>query len=122
MAWRASLPGYYIAIALLVIVPLVAAAMGHAPSGPRITVSDVIKQLVFLDSGTRFVNPSYWTLSVEARWLLFFPLALVLWIRSRRAFGIVAALAMLSTFTRAGSLDMFFLPAFLLGIIAADLR
>ena len=118
------LPSYYVAIAILLLVPFVAERLGHpiALGASNVTPIDIIKQIFFIDSNANFVNPSYWTLAIEARWCIVFPLALLLWIRSRRAFGIVTVLAMLSTFTRAASIDLGLLPAFLLGIVAADLR
>jgi peptidoglycan/LPS O-acetylase OafA/YrhL len=86
------------------------------------TLPEVLRQAAFLDNGTQMVNTSFWTLAVELRWYVFFPIALWLWTRSPRAFFAVAVLALLAFATRAGSIDLLVLPAFMLGIAAAHLR
>jgi peptidoglycan/LPS O-acetylase OafA/YrhL len=83
---------------------------------------EVIRQALFIDVGARFINEAFWTLPVELRWYIVFPLALWLWTRSPRAFLIVATLALMAFITRAGNVDFLVLPAFMLGIVAADLH
>jgi peptidoglycan/LPS O-acetylase OafA/YrhL len=81
---------------------------------------DVVKQALFLDKNVAFVNASFWTLPIEFRWYLAFPLVLWLWARSRRAFFLVAVLSTVAYLTNVASPDLFVLPAFMLGIVAAD--
>jgi peptidoglycan/LPS O-acetylase OafA/YrhL len=105
-------PPYYAAIALLLAVP-----------GAGVGVADLLKQLLFLDWHTNLLNGSFWTLCVEFRWYFVFPLALALWIRSPRVFCTVALLTVLAyEFTRLRAPDIGTLPAFLLGIAAADIE
>ncbi|HKU67801.1 MAG TPA: acyltransferase, partial [Candidatus Baltobacteraceae bacterium] len=75
-------PPYYAAVAVLLLLP-----------GTRLGASalDVVKQLLFLDWHTSFLNGSFWTLCVEFRWYFFFPIALALWIRRPRAFWAIAS-------------------------------
>lgn len=81
----------------------------------------IIKQLTFSDLHVSYANMSFWSLALEFRWYAFFPIALWLWTKSKRAFIAVAALAIMSQGTVAGSLDLLTLPAFMAGIVAADL-
>lgn len=107
-------PPYYAAIALLLLIPSTRDVAG---------AGDVFKQLLFLDWHTTFLNGSFWTLCVEFRWYFFFPVALVLWIRSPRAFWLVAcASVVLYNFTRVHAPDVGTLLPFMLGIVAADLE
>jgi peptidoglycan/LPS O-acetylase OafA/YrhL len=102
------LPPYYIALVLFALLSKSVDA-GHA-----------VRQALFLDHGTNLVNPSFWTLSVEFRWYFVFPLALLLWVRSAKAFlAVICGLYMLEA-TNATSLDVELLPLFMLGIVAAD--
>jgi len=82
---------------------------------------DVVKQALFLDWQTNFLNASFWTLAVEFRWYFIFPLALALWIRAPRVFlAVAAASSLLYTATRLHVPDVGVLLPFLLGIVAAD--
>lgn len=107
-------PPYYIAIVLL--------AGAALASGKLVSALIVVKEMLFLDRGDDFqtLNSSFWTLPVEFRWYALFPLMLLLWVRAPRAFWLVAAIATLSGATRAWSVDVLILPAFMLGIVAAD--
>lgn len=107
-------PPYYAAIALLLLLPA---------SREGLSAGDLLKQLVFLDWKTTFLNGSFWTLCVEFRWYFFFPIALTLWIRRPRAFWTVACAAViLYGLTRMHAPDVGTLFAFMLGIVAADLE
>jgi peptidoglycan/LPS O-acetylase OafA/YrhL len=87
------------------------------------TAIEVVKQMIFMDQRAQLLNGAFWSLAVEFRWYFLFPLLLLLWTKSRRAFGLVAiAFILLAYFTRAGSLDVVTLPTFMLGIVAADLE
>lgn len=87
----------------------------------NIGVWDVMRQLLMLDRGTRLANDSFWTLFVEFRWYLLFPFLLALWLHSKKAYGVLLiGIIIAYHYTRARSLDIGVLPAFMLGIIAAD--
>jgi peptidoglycan/LPS O-acetylase OafA/YrhL len=118
---RILLP-YYVALALLALIPLVAARFGHPFAlGEPFAASDLLKQLLFLDHDTKFINPALWTLCLQVRWYVLFPFALALWIKSPRAFGVVVLGAVaVSLFTETRSVDLAYLPAFMLGIVCAD--
>jgi len=107
-------PPYYAAIAVLLLVPFTRAGAGAA---------DVLKQLLFLDWHTSFLNGSFWTLCVELRWYFVFPIALVLWVNRPRAFWAVAAAStILYGATRMHAPDVGTLLPFMLGIVAADME
>lgn len=105
-------PPYYAAIAAILLL-----------SGPGIAgIADVVKQALFLDRGTTFINGSFWTLCVEFRWYFLFPLALTLWVRNARVFlAAASAVTAMFWFTRAHDVDLGTLLPFMLGIVAADL-
>lgn len=120
------LPPYYIAIALLLGVVWLFRVTQHQLPPPEYlspaTGSDILHQMLFFDGQVQFTTQTFWTLAVEFRWYLFFPIALLLWVRSPRAFVALIVLAVISAATRLANLDLTILPAFLLGIIAADIR
>lgn len=104
------LPPFYCAIALFAVA-----------GSQRVPFVDVIRQALFIDGGTKLLNSSFWSLAVEFRWYALFPLLVLLWIRSQRTFlCLIPALFALQE-TRAVSTDLVALPAFMLGIVAADL-
>lgn len=120
-------PPYYLAMLVLAIglaaatsaglvVPLEAGATHQA-------ALDIVRQALFLDRHVTFINQSFWTLAIEWRWYFLFPLCLLLWMRSPRAFcALVVVCAAAAAWTHAGGWDLLTLPAFLLGIVAADLE
>lgn len=107
------LPAYYGAL-LLFGIPR---ALQHYAS-----FADLIKQGVFATYDTTSINEAFWTLAVEMRWYLLFPMLIWLWMRSRTVF--YALLAALVVFGNAfANVDVLFLtlPAFMLGIVACDM-
>jgi peptidoglycan/LPS O-acetylase OafA/YrhL len=103
------LPPFYAAIALFAVI------------GPqKVPAVDIIRQALFIDKGTQLLNSSFWSLPVEFRWYFVFPLLLLLWVRAPRAFLCVIGALFVLQQTRAESTDLVALPAFMLGIIAAD--
>ena len=115
-------PTYYAVIALTAIIPVLAmhlqlgALQGPIPSRP-----DIIRQALFL--GNTIPNDGFWSLLVTMRWYVLFPFLVLLWVRLPIAFYVVgAALWVLNFFTPAHALGLGVLPAFMLGILAADVR
>jgi peptidoglycan/LPS O-acetylase OafA/YrhL len=127
-------PPYYAAILAFVALTAVLLALRvPLPDTMRaISPLDIVKQFFFFDYNTNFSNGSFWTLAVEARWYLLFPFVLWLWVNKRMAFWLAAAMSFsLYHFTRIGGtefspipagIDFATLPAFMLGIFAADLH
>lgn len=108
-------PPYYAAIAFCVVLSAVPGFGGMLSSWP-----DIVRQALFLDWHTQFLNRSFWTLCIEFRWYFIFPAALALWVYSRRLFFAVAAVCLTAYLTtRLRSIDLGVLLPFLLGITAA---
>jgi peptidoglycan/LPS O-acetylase OafA/YrhL len=77
--------------------------------------------LLFFDRDPHFVNGSFWTLGIEWRWYFAMPVLLWVWTKSPRLFALVAAAAfVLYHATALRAIDVGVLPAFMLGIVAAD--
>jgi peptidoglycan/LPS O-acetylase OafA/YrhL len=76
------------------------------------------------------LNPSFWTLALEARWYFALPLLILAWKRSRLATALVVVLLSVAALHLNGNVRHFeflvgdlllYLPTFLLGIYAAHL-
>lgn len=119
------LPPYWVAALFFIAFTAVLVALGIALP-PTIVAThwpDLLGQFVFLDHNVSFSNGSFWTLAVEARWYLIFPLVIWLWICHRRCFWVaMAACVLLYHATRITPIDVATLPAFMLGVVAAELR
>jgi peptidoglycan/LPS O-acetylase OafA/YrhL len=118
------LPPYYVAIALFAAATLVAAHLGlhnESTNADGTGPSALAQQVLFLDrDGHNLVN-AFWTLAVEFRWYLVFPLLLALYVRASRPFFIVMLACVLAfNLTSLRAIDIATLPAFMLGIVAAD--
>jgi len=118
-------PPYYLAIAVVVIALLVLGRIGwqmpYELSLERVGWLDFAKQILFADRKPEFLNPSFWTLAVEWRWYFIFPIVLLVWTKSRRAFFFLIVCCLIgAATTRAGGFDLPLLPAFMLGITAAQ--
>ena len=111
------LPPYYVAIILLVGCAI------FVPGFTRVPAVDVVRQALFLDARTVFLTGPFWSLPVEFRWYFLFPVAMWLWVRSPRAFlAATFAIVVAGQATRATSVDLVVLPAFLSGVVAAHLQ
>ncbi len=119
------LPPYVAALALFAGVMWAAVAAGvPLPEGMhRLDATDVLSELFFLDRSNLHVNQSFWSLAIEFRWYFVFPFALALWIARPRALLLAIGLVIVAAeCTRATSVDLGVLDAFLLGIVAAHVR
>jgi peptidoglycan/LPS O-acetylase OafA/YrhL len=115
-------PPFYIATFVFLSIAAAGLWTGHDAIVTMPPALDVVKTLFFLDGRVVLLNGSFWTLMVEFRWYFVFPILLAVWLRSPRAFcAIGVASALLYGFTRARGLDLGTLPAFMLGIVAADI-
>jgi peptidoglycan/LPS O-acetylase OafA/YrhL len=119
------LPPYYIATVALLVAAFVAylhTGRFNTPGGAPLHLNDIVGQLLLLDRNVQLASAPYWTLIVELRWYFIFPVALLVFVRSRNGFLALIGLAYIAYFfTRVHNLDLGLLPAFLLGILAADL-
>lgn len=119
------IPAYYIAIGVCGLLALFYAVHWHTlPATLSLSKSpwDFAKQFLLLDQSSDPVNSNFWSIPVQLRWYLLFPLLIVLYARSRRAFGLLlAALVLAYNTSRGEAIDIATLPLFMFGIIAADL-
>jgi len=118
-------PPYWIAFVLVLAGCISLVAAGYSLPWPTLimppTLTNGLMQLAFLTPGNNLVG-SFWTLAVEFRWYLAFPLILWLWIRYPFAFATVGLGALALYATGASRIvDLATLPAFMLGIVAADM-
>lgn len=119
-------PPYYAAIALFAFLGG-ALLLFHVPlpepmAREALTLGGIVKQALFLDGDRKFLDASFWTLAIEFRWYFMFPVLLWIWVRFPKAFGAIAVAAMVAGATRIQNVDLFFLPFFMLGIVAAGLH
>ena len=90
----------------------------HAVAWPKLA-----EQAMLFNLRPVWLNGSFWTLPIEAHWYLLFPVLLWVWTRSVRAFSILGAACWVAfSMTRFQAPDVLALPAFMLGIVAADIR
>jgi peptidoglycan/LPS O-acetylase OafA/YrhL len=111
------IPPYYAAIAFSAVIVGLAIPHRVAP----FSSTDILRQALFLDRGTRLVNGPFWTLALEMRWYFIFPVALLVWVRYPRMLGVAMLALLVMWTTRAANEDVLFLPGFLLGIVSADI-
>ncbi len=118
-------PPYEVALAGFVIMLVLFARAGWAapPDMPSpLNPTTVLRDAVLLGHGTALVNQSFWTLAVEWRWYFIFPFALWLWTRLPRMFWLVIVGCVVASYSKhALVVDVLYLPAFMLGIVAVHL-
>jgi peptidoglycan/LPS O-acetylase OafA/YrhL len=116
-------PPYYAAIAITLVFVHFGTPYATPPGRTTFTAVDVLRQALFLDSDTTLATRAFWSLAVEFRWYFIFPVALWIWARSPKAFLCVCAVVIVAAgATRAYSVDLLLLPAFMSGIVAAHLH
>ena len=88
-------------------------------SGLRAYVLDAL----FLTSYTPAFNGSFWTIGLEMRWYVLFPIVMFAYLRYRPAAFVLIGLCYATTLSGAIDIETIrTLPCFFLGIVAADLR
>lgn len=117
-------PAYWVAFLALLAVSLIVVARGFELPWPAVKLppnfSNGAAQLFFLNSATNLCG-SFWTLAVEFRWYIAFPLIMWLYIRwPWTIYALMAATLAVYHFLLS-QIDFATLPGFLLGIVAADL-
>lgn len=120
------LPPFYIAIAFTYVIAHIAQATGRLKPNELLFVPHTLYQmlapLLLLDRANLPINPNLWTIAIQMRWYVVFPVLLFVWMKSPRAFGVLLGCAWIGyLFTRARTIDLGTLPLFMLGIVAADL-
>jgi peptidoglycan/LPS O-acetylase OafA/YrhL len=118
------IPLYY--IALVIVAALNVYYLRHwQPLPPTLalphTPVQALGQLVFLDRNIDPIDSNFWSIPIQLRWYLAFPLLLLLYVRSSRAFfAVLVATVLAYNATRLHAMDIGTLPLFMLGIVAAD--
>ena len=118
-------PPYWIALGAIILTGQLLINSGTSIAQTGISMPSVwqtLSQLVFFDH-VDLTNSSFWSLAVEFRWYLLFPILLWLWVSKRQAFWAIVAVCVIGyQFTTAGGVDMGTLPCFMLGIVAAAIQ
>ncbi len=120
------IPSYYIAIAVLAVALVVMLRLHVQPGAamtPHLRPVKIVEQALLFNQRPEWLNGSFWTLPIEVHWYFVCPMLIWVWTRSRRAFAVIAVLCWVaSTATRLDAPDVRVLPAFMMGIAAADMR
>jgi len=116
-------PPYWMAFGVVLVVALAMLKLGFSLPWPTVIIpapAYALRELFFIGGSGNLVG-SFWTLAVEFRWYFLFPVLLWLWVRARPAFFAAGLLALCAYhFTPLHIIDFAALPAFMLGIVAAD--
>jgi len=118
-------PPYFAALGLFALLSLTAFGLPTASTHPD--AAHLLRELgfdsVFLTNSAPTIDAAFWTLGVEMRWYLLFPILLHTYVRSRLGFIAVGAACYVAYFFTPWSFaDLGMLPCFMLGIVAADLH
>ena len=120
------LPPFWAGFAATAAIMAATAATGWVlpspPVNPVHSVLDGVRQLslIYPPNHGVFINGSFWTLAVEFRWYFAVPFLILLWVRSPRAFLALACACVVLFAITHRIFDVGSLPAFMLGIVAAD--
>lgn len=79
------------------------------------------RDLLFLTNEKPIHNCDFWTLGVEMRWYVIFPLVLALYVRTRIGFAALMLAFYAAYASPYGIPDLGMYPCFMFGIVAADL-
>ena len=116
-------PAYWVAFFALLAASLVVLSRGGDVPWPTVKIPDLasgVNQLFFLNSATNLCG-SFWTLAVEFRWYLAFPLIIWLYVKQPWAVYLLGCASLIVyRFVFPNVWDFATLPGFLFGIIAAD--
>jgi peptidoglycan/LPS O-acetylase OafA/YrhL len=120
-------PPYFVALTAFAALAFTHFGLPTVPGLERPPVGALVAEFArdgaFLTGASPSFNSSFWTLGIEMRWYLLFPLVLGLYARSRVAFFALAGACYWIYFrTPVGFADLGTLPCFMAGIVAADLR
>lgn len=117
-------PAYLVALGLAFALPQLVRHFGVpalAENARPIGVDSLLRNAVFIGNGLG--NDGFRALALVARAYVFFPLLLLLWSRSARAYaGVGIAIAVLDTTTGLHALGLGALVPFMLGIVAGTVR
>ncbi len=117
--WRIA-PPYWVALAIFVALSFT--SFGTPSIVGKAVPFELPLDIFFITGVQPIYNGSFWTLGVEARWYIFFPALLALYMRSKLGFAALAlALYLWDLLTPYRLIDVAVLPCFMLGIVAADL-
>lgn len=120
------IPSYWLAIATLIPAVVLLAHFGIHPGGSmpdHLNPLKIVEQALLFNLRPEWLNGSFWTLPIEVHWYFVCPILLWAWTRSRRGFLAIAVLLWFAAATtRFQAPDIKFLPAFMFGIVAADIR
>lgn len=120
------LPAFYAAVVLAYVASALLKALGRAPIADLLVMPkslyEALAPLVLFDGRNLPINPNLWTIAVQVRWYFLFPVLLLVWMKSPRAFFALLGCAWLGyLFTRERTIDLGSLPLFMLGMVAAEL-
>jgi peptidoglycan/LPS O-acetylase OafA/YrhL len=112
-------PPYYAALGVFVILSFTPFGLPSVlqPAGRFEWLQDAL----FATSMSPAYNASFWTLGIEARWYVFFPIFLSLYVRSKTLFGAALLASYLLFAWHDELIDIGILPLCLLGIVAAHI-
>jgi len=115
--WR-ILPPYYAAILLGI---LLAVGDGHLTI--LHALSEGLRNAFFMSEweASPTIDSNFWTILIEARWYIYFPLIIWIYTRSKWTFAGILGVCAFGDYVAAPWMDREVLPAFMLGIVASDL-
>ncbi len=116
--WR-IFPAYWVALALFVALSFTSFGTPSIVGKPD--AFELPQDIVLITGIQPIYNGSFWTLGLEARWYIFFPAILALYMRSKLGFALLAVAFYIWNATPYRIPDAGVLPCFMLGIVAADL-